>query len=1048
MKQNLRKSTLALAIGAVLSTSAQAASSDIIISEYVEGTGNSRAIELTNTGSEDYTFPSNMDLQYSSYDNQVRNATGGNVLEGVTIPAGATAVVYNGDSATELTDAINSAAVVVRAANWDEQSYYSLNFNGDDHVALVDTSTNTVLDIIGTYGAYGNFWGQDKTFRRRLGEGDTTPVQTSTYNDNEWEEFATDAFDDLGTATYSAYQEEVVSPAVCVLDTQTLISEAQGDGAASPLISSGFESTDSYDFTGIVTAVTSYPVKGFYLQDVSSDGDVNTSDGIFVSTSNASDDMVGNTICVNSKVTESYYFTQLEADTWDIIDDSSAVPAATELAMIEADNGSFAAMLERYEGMLISTPADIDPNTAGDQDMRVTQTFGFNYDTYRNSMTLAYLRPNVNPTQNNIAGSDEAIAADAQNDDYRLIIESSEKADNGDIPYYPAFASDPASNYVRIDDSIIGMEGVISYSYGEFNLTVTNELTSSNFTHNSDRSTSPDLDTTTEDSHFAIKVATQNLLNLFNSPFGGDTNNFGENRGADSDNEYQKQLVKIVEAITGLDADIVGLMEIENNGYGSNSAIQELVDSINEQYWDEDPKDSDSDYSTTNRYVFVGYDENGDLVLDENDALGSDAISTGVIYRPAKVTLDSMKVISMPEQHAPTIVNDSNVVIKDSTGLALESGDNYQRETMAATFKINNTGKSLTIAVNHFKSKGSTCWEEWDGVEFGDATVWEEDAPDEDLQGSCENLRVAGAVQLGEALEAIGGDRVIVGDLNAYGQEDPLLVLTENSTGKTIKTARDTFIGDKPQFSADGAATTVTKTYGYINTISVKDAEKGKQSWSYSYNDEIGSLDHVLISPSLETRLIDAVDWHINAAESSLYDYNDEYKGDDTENFYAESPYRSSDHDSAIISLSYQYGEVDSGEPVNLTISSSLLTIPYLIGEGSLAGDVTQIALSSEESLKDVTLPNVTLTENDQAIAEIELSGLETGLYTATLTLTRNDEVMTEFTQVMEFEAVKQDSTTATVAPAADYDGSGGAFGVAGLLSMLGLGFLRRRKHA
>lgn len=1043
MKYNLNRNLLALTISGILSSQAHAAITDIIISEYVEGSGDNKAIELTNTGSASYTFPANIDLQYSSYNNQIRNVAGDNVLEGVTIPAGGTLVIYNSAADASLASSIADTATAVIGASYSEQSYYSMSFNGDDHVAIIDTDTGTTYDVIGIDGTY---WGAGQTLRRRLGEGDSTPVQSSSYDEDQWEDFGSDVFDDLGTATYSAYQEEVVEPSVCVLETQTTIAEIQGDGSASPLIESGYETTETYDVTGIVTAVADYPSKGFYMQDVTVDGDPLTSDGIFVSTSYASDDMIGNTVCVNSTVAEYYYLTRLETDEWDIVDDSSSVPAATDIQMIEADAGSFAATLERYEGMLVNLPEDIDSTSEGDQDMRVTKTFGFNYDSYRNDMILAYQRPHLKPTQENVAGSDEAIAAAAENDDYTLIIESSERASDGEIPYYSDFNADPENNYIRIDDSVIGMEGVITYSYGDFSLVVTNELTSSNFVHNTDRTSSPDLDTTTDETHFAIKIGTQNLLNFFNSPYGGDANQFGDNRGADDEDEYEKQLAKLVSAIVGLDADVVGLMEIENNGFGNNSAIQTLVDAINAQYDEEDPDSVDDPDSISNRYVFVAYDSNEDLILDENDSLGSDAISTGLIYRPTKVTIDNMRVIKMPYQNAPVVVNDNNVVVKDSDGATLESGSNYQRDAITATFKVNNTGKSFTIAVNHFKSKGSTCWEEWDGVDFGEAETWYDDAPDEDLQGSCENLRVSAAVQLGSELKDIGGDTIIVGDLNAYGQEDALLVLTENPTGKTITSARDSYVSGKPQFTTSGDPQTITTTYGYINTVSTMDSEKDQQSWSYSYDDEIGSLDHILISSSMQSRLIDAVDWHINAAESALYDYNNEYKGDDTDLFYVDDEYRSSDHDSAIISLSYEYAEQGEGEPVLLTISSSLLSVPYVLAEGTLAGDIAQISLSSEEDMQDIVLPTITLTSNNQLLTEFEIYGLDTGKYQTTLTLTRDGGVMSDYTKSFTFQAVKQDSTTATIAPAEEYDGSGGSLGLFSLLSLLGLGFFRLRK--
>jgi len=1040
MNNNLNKSLLALTISGILSANAHAAISDIIISEYVEGSSNNKAIELTNTSDVAYTFTSSDTLTYSSYNNEVNSPDKVNILEGLTIAANESIVLANIESGDALKEAVTTNGSRLIDAHAYESGFYNyMGFNGDDHVAL--RSNGDVVDIIGIDDTE---WGKDKTFRRRLAEGDTTPVQSTTYKASDWEEFSKDSFDDLGTATYSEYQEVVVTS--CESATQTTIGEAQGSGASSPLISSGFTTAESYNFTGIVTAVARYPNRGFYIQDLIPDGDELTSDGIFVSTASATDDMVGKTVCLTSQVTENFTHTQLETDEWTIVDETSSIPAATDIEMITSDNGSFATTLERYEGMLVNLPEDIDPSTSGHQDMRVSKTFGFNYDSFRNDMFLAYKRPNLNPTQENVAGSDEAIAAAAENDDHRLIIESSTSAPNGEIPYYPNFNLYPEDNYIRIDDSVIGMEGVITYTYGDFALVVTNELYSSNFEHNTDRKSSPDIDTSTEDTHFAITLGTQNVLNFFNSPYGGDSNSFGDNRGADNDDEYQKQLAKLVSAINGLDADIVGLMEIENNGFGSDSGIQTLVDAINDEYYDEDPKDVDSAASISNRYAFVAYDSNNDLILDDLDALGSDAISTGILYRPTKVSIESMQVIPMPEQHAPVVVNDNNITVKDSSGATLESGDNYQRETLAATFKVNNTGKTLTFAVNHFKSKGSTCWEEWDGVEFGDADTWSDDAPDADLQGSCENLRVSAAVQLGSELADIGGDRVIVGDLNSYGKEDPILVLTENSTGKTIMSARDTFIGDKPQFSVSGDPKKITTTYGYINAVPLKDAERGDYTWSYSYDDEIGSLDHILISPSLETRLIDAVDWHINAPESSLYDYNTEYKGDNYENFYVDDAYRSSDHDSAIISLSYEYGEVGEGEPVLLTIDSSIVTVPYVLPEGALVGDVAQISLSSETDMTDIVLPSVTLTEDNQLLTKFEVFGLSAGTYTAKMTLTRDDGVLSSFTKSMNIEVAKKGSTSASIAPAEEYDGSGGSFGIFSILSLLGLGFIRRYK--
>ncbi|POF49587.1 nuclease, partial [Vibrio vulnificus] len=115
----------------------------------------------------------------------------------------------------------------------------------------------------------------------------------------------------------------------------------------------------------------------------------------------------------------------------------------------------------------------------------------------------------------------------------------------------------------------------------EFRLIPTANVTKANFVHNTPRTSSPVIKESYGDDGFTIKVATQNVLNYFNSPYGGHDNQFGDNRGAESQQEFERQQAKIVEAIYGLDADIVGLMEVENNGFGDFSAIRELLEAIN-----------------------------------------------------------------------------------------------------------------------------------------------------------------------------------------------------------------------------------------------------------------------------------------------------------------------------------------------------------------------------------------------------------------------------------------------------------------------------------
>ncbi|WOT05529.1 ExeM/NucH family extracellular endonuclease [Shewanella youngdeokensis] len=1042
----MKKSVLSLAVASIISTGAHAAVEDLLITEMVQKDYGAEvgSVEITNTHATDaFTFTDETAVFMwgnGKYENKMLSAAGEPLLTGFTIEPGKSVVVINAEASDAYKQIItdNGGEFVIGEGNGNYSDFY-LSGNDGFYIKHGDT-------IIDRVGAADNtsVWAEDTTLRRRKDSDGNAPAASSSYDASQWEVITPLDMSTVGTPNLA----DAYEPFTCT-DLKR-ISEIQGTGSTSPL------KGESVAVQGIVTAIVDLPKKGFYLRDEVADGNPLTSDGIFVESGSADSQLLGRTICLGSDVAESYGQTQLSAEIWEVTNSDYTATVATDIEMLASDNESFDATLERYEGMLVNLPEDINGLLEGKQNMRVSRSFSFNYDSYRNNITLAYMRPNMQPNQLNIAGSPEAEAAAAQNDDYRLIVESSSKADNGVIPYYADFGVSTEDDYIRIDDSVVGMEGVISYSYGDYALTVTNSLNSTNFIHNLPRTDSPDIDETVAEDHFAIRIASQNLFNYFNSPFGGDQNQFGQSRGADTYNEFIQQKTKLVEAIRALDADAVGLMEMENNGFGLNSAIADLVNEVNVFYTEEYEKNAGEPDSTENRYVFVGFDHNGNEVLDELDALGSDAIATGIIYRPSKLSIERTRVVTMPQQKAPTIVNENNEVIKDSDGEILESGQNYHRDALVVTFLVNQTGKRLTLAVNHFKSKASTCWEDWQGVEFGDNTEWTKDAPDLDLQGSCAEFRIAGAVQLGEELEEVQGDKIIMGDLNAYAQEDPVLVLTDNPRNKTLMTASHTFIGSKPQFNSDGSAVEITSTYGYIDIVSKVFEEQGKTPWSYSYNDEVGSLDHILISPSLETRVIDAADWHINAAESSLYDYNMEYKGDynnEVNKFYAEDHFRSSDHDPALITLSYLPGEADSGRAMYLTKQDKLIKVPYQIPEiaGALAGDVATIKITPTNDelqldMSQLVEPNVILTEDGTNLINFEVFGAPSAYYTAKVALERDGKVVDGSSMSFEIEVASRDSLVADIAEE-EHDGSGGSTGLFSLLALLGLSGLRRRNR-
>ena len=176
-------------------------------------------------------------------------------------------------------------------------------------------------------------------------------------------------------------------------------------------------------------------------------------------------------------------------------------------------------------------------------------------------------------------------------------------------------------------------------------------------------------------------------------------------------------------------------------------------------------------------------------------------------------------------------------------------------------FKKIATNEELTIAVNHFKSKGSC------GSASGN------NLDQDDGQGCWNELRTQAAQGLSAWLNtnptgSMDNDFLIIGDLNAYGKEDPINALT---------------------------------AIGYRNLVS---HYMGNAGYSYSFGGEIGYLDHALASSDLTSQVVDTTVWHINADEPRIFDYNTEFKSSEQlSSYFSEDAYRASDHDPVIVLL-------------------------------------------------------------------------------------------------------------------------------------------------
>ena len=159
---------------------------ELLISEYVEGSSNNKAIEIANL----ITSPVELD----GY-NLRRDSNGGGEwserfdLTG-TINVGDVIVIINANANSQIL--LDQADIVV--ANNQSTNYGEpLNFNGNDPVGLF--KDDVLIDIVGEFGGGSSNFAKDKTLRRK-----STVVEPNINFDlnNEWEIFPMDTFDDIG----------------------------------------------------------------------------------------------------------------------------------------------------------------------------------------------------------------------------------------------------------------------------------------------------------------------------------------------------------------------------------------------------------------------------------------------------------------------------------------------------------------------------------------------------------------------------------------------------------------------------------------------------------------------------------------------------------------------------------------------------------------------------------------------------------------------------------------------------------------------------------
>ena len=769
-----------------------AAPTELFFSEYVEGSSNNKALEIYNgTGAA-------VDLAASGYAvdiyfNGSTSASAKIPLMGTVAPKDVFVLADN-----------DAAAPVLDVA---DQTSASSFFNGDDAVVL--RKGTTVLDVIGQIGTDpGSAWGtdptstQNNTLRRKASvmQGDNNG--TDAFDPAvEWDGFATDTFAGLGS-----YGDSGTPPGACqAAPAVTLISVVQGATDATPCA----EQTVSVEGVVVGDFEGASALRGFYVEEEQADWDADaaTSEGVFVFNGDNDSVSVGQRVRVTGRVSEFGEQTQISPGSVEVLGQASAVIPETTVTLPVASLGD----LEAFEGMLVTFP----------QSLVISEYF--NYDRFGELVLAnppAGLSRPYTPTSYVEPGSEAQRVADL-NARSRITLDDGLGVQNPEVTRHPNGQPFSLTNRFRGGDTVTNIVGVLDYRFGAYRVQPTQ---GADYAVKNPRTAAPD------NVGGSLKVSSFNVLNYFTTLDNGSNGA----RGADNAEEFTRQQAKIVSALAAIDADVFGLIEIENNG---DVAVQNLTDALNARVG-------------AGTYSFIS-----------TGTIGTDAIKVALLYKPSAVTpvgnfalLDSSK--------DPRFIDTKN------------------RPALVQTFD-DATGGRFTVALNHFKSKGSSC------DDVGDPDVG-------DGQANCNETRTKAAAALVDYLAAdpTGSgdpDVLIVGDLNSYDHEDPIRTLQA------------------------GGYTDLNRRFG------------GEFAYSYAFDGQFGYLDYALSSPTLTDQITGTTDWHINADEPDLLDYDTSFKSDGQDAIFAPDPYRASDHDPVVVGLA-------------LTVPDPAILLDNLIGEVQALG--------------------------------------------------------------------------------------------------------------
>lgn len=164
-----------------VSTSASTTASDLLFSEYIEGSSNNKALEISNA--------TGLAVNLSIY--SIKKQTNGAGAWSTGLPLSGT--LSSGGKFTIVNSLMSSSCYATSAANIST-SATEMAFNGNDAVGLF--KNGILIDIIGTFnGGTANF-SIDETIRRKV----TVTAPSTTFNKaTQWDSFGLDTCNNLGS---------------------------------------------------------------------------------------------------------------------------------------------------------------------------------------------------------------------------------------------------------------------------------------------------------------------------------------------------------------------------------------------------------------------------------------------------------------------------------------------------------------------------------------------------------------------------------------------------------------------------------------------------------------------------------------------------------------------------------------------------------------------------------------------------------------------------------------------------------------------------------